>query len=123
MAEPSTITAAAATLVSWAAVASALPMINIDAAFGAVLGAALVASTRKDLSAWKRFVSFIFSVLCGYGGAGEFIAQGWAKQAFFPALLGSLIIVPLALKLSEKTPEIDINEVRSFVVKLFGGRL
>ena len=76
MAEPSTITAAAATLVSGAAVESALPMINIDAAFGAVLGAAMVASKHKDLSSWKRFVSFIFSVLCGYGGAGKFIAKG-----------------------------------------------
>ncbi len=106
-------TAAAATAISGVALAQVLPYIDSNAAFGAVIGAALVASTKKDLSAWKRFLSFLLSALCGYGGSGEFIAREWAKQSFLPALIGALVIVPIALKLLALAPELDIRGILS----------
>lgn len=110
MAEPSTLTGTVATtLISGAALAQILPLIDANAAFGAVIGAALVASTTKDLTAWKRFASFLLSALCGYGGAGEIVARGLAKETFLPALVGALVIVPLALKLVAMIPDIDLR--------------
>jgi len=121
MAEPSTLTTGATTLISGAALASILPHVDANAAFGAVMGAALVASVNKDLSAWKRFTSFLFSALCGYGGAGEFIARGWAKESFFPALFVALVIVPVALKIIAQAPDIELDKLRAFIVKHLGG--
>lgn len=120
MAEPSTVTATAAatTATSGLVLAQVLPYIDANAAFGAVIGAALVASTKKDLSAWKRFISFLLSALCGYGGAGEFIAREWAKQSFLPALLGALIIVPIALKLLAMAPDFDLKAI---IIRMAGG--
>ncbi|RSE76647.1 putative holin [Achromobacter denitrificans] len=111
MAEPSTVTGAAmaTTLISGAAIAQILPLVDANAVFGAVIGAALVASTKKDLTAWKRFVSFLLSALCGYGGAGEIVARELAKETFLPALIGALVIVPLALKLLAMVPDIDLG--------------
>ncbi|MFU1907405.1 putative holin [Bordetella avium] len=112
MAEPSTATGAmATTLISGAALAQILPLVDANAVFGAVIGAALVASTKKDLTAWKRFVSFLLSALCGYGGAGEIVARELAKETFLPALIGALVIVPLALKLVAMVPDIDLGEL------------
>ncbi|WP_183003572.1 putative holin [Achromobacter sp. UMC71] len=122
MAEPSTITAAGTTLASGLALATLLPLVDANAAFGAVMGAALVASTKKDISAWKRFLSFIFSALCGYGGAGEFIAREWAKESFFPALFVALVIVPVALKVIAMAPDFDPSQLRAGLLKLLGGR-
>ncbi|AMG45337.1 MULTISPECIES: putative holin [Achromobacter] len=112
MAEPSTVSGAVATtLVSGAALSQILPLIDANAAFGAVMGAALVASTKKDLTAWKRFVSFLVSGLCGYGGAGEIVARELAKESFLPALIGAVVIVPLALKLLAKAPDFDLGSI------------
>ncbi|WPQ37853.1 putative holin [Achromobacter xylosoxidans] len=112
MAEPSTVSSAVATtLVSGAALSQILPLIDANAAFGAVIGAALVASTKKDLTSWKRFVSFLVSGLCGYGGAGEIVARELAKESFLPALIGAIVIVPLALKLLAKAPDIDLGSI------------
>lgn len=121
MTEPSavTATAAATTATSGLMLAQMLPYIDANAAFGAVIGAALVASTKKDLSAWKRLLSFLLSALCGYGGAGEFIAQEWAKQSFLPALFGALIIVPIALKLLAMAPDLDL---KAMILRLVGVR-
>ncbi|WP_459614352.1 putative holin [Bordetella sp. 2513F-2] len=122
MAEPSTSTAAGATLISGAALASLLPHMDANAAFGAIMGAVFVASTRKDLSAWKRVLSFLFSALCGYGGAGEFIARGLAMQSFFPAMLVALVIVPVALKVMAWAPDIDLAHLRATLLRLLGDR-
>ncbi|HCQ47224.1 hypothetical protein YH64_012115 [Achromobacter sp. LC458] len=112
MAEPSTVSGAVATtLVSGAALSQILPLIDANAAFGAVMGAALVASTKKDLTAWKRFASFLVSGLCGYGGAGEIVARELAKETFLPALVGAVVIVPLALKLLAKAPDFDLGAI------------
>jgi uncharacterized membrane protein YeaQ/YmgE (transglycosylase-associated protein family) len=116
MAEPSTLTASAVTLLSGAAIATVLPFIDVYALFGAVVGASIVASTRHDLTAWKRFTSFIVSAFCGYFGAGEFIARDWAKQPFLPALIGAMVIIPLALKVLAMVPEINL---RALVPSLF----
>lgn len=122
MAEPSTITAAGTTLASGLALATILPLVDANAAFGAVMGAAMVASTKKDLSPWKRFASFIFSALCGYGGAGEFIAREWAKESFFPALFVALVIVPVALKVIAMAPEFDLARLRTMAISILGDR-
>ena len=122
MAEPSTVTAASATLLSGVALASILPHIDANAAFGAIVGAALVASTKKDVSPWTRLLSFLFSALCGYGGAGEFVARQWAMQTFLPALLVSLVSVAIALKLVAVASDLDPGDIRAYLVKLMGGR-
>jgi len=110
MAEPSTLTSAAATtFVSGAVLSHILPLIDANAAFGAVIGAALVGSTNKDLPAWKRFGSFLFSAMCGYGAAGEIVARELAKQSFLPALVGALVIVPLSLKIVAAIPDFDLG--------------
>jgi len=121
MAEPSTATAVGVTLVSGAALASVLPHIDANAAFGAIMGAVFVASTRADLPGWQRLLAFLFSALCGYGGAGEFIARDWAKQSFFPAMLVALTIVPVALKLMAVGPEFELGRLRGALAALFGG--
>ncbi|WP_427184851.1 putative holin [Bordetella bronchialis] len=122
MAEPSTVTTAGATLISGVALASLLPHIDANAAFGAIVGAALVASTKKDLSAWKRLLSFLFSALCGYGSAGEFVARQWAMQTFLPALLVALVSVAIALKLIAVASDLEPAQLRAYLVKLMGGR-
>lgn len=121
MAEPSTSTAIGITLVSGAALSTILPHIDSNAVFGAIMGAALVASTRTDLPGWKRLMSFLFSALCGYGGAGEFLARDLAKQSFFPAMLTALVIIPLALKVMALGPDIDLSRLRTALSALFGG--
>jgi len=104
-----------------AALAAILPAIDSHAAFGAIMGAVFVASTRADLPGWQRLLAFLFSALCGYGGAGEFIARDWAKQSFFPAMLVALTIVPVALRLMTLAPEFDASRVRGALAALFGG--
>ncbi|APX77286.1 Uncharacterised protein [Achromobacter insolitus] len=121
MTDPSTA-AATTTIISGVALATLLPHVDANAAFGAVLGAALVASTKKDLSAWKRLLSFIFSALSGYGGAGEFIAREWAKESFLPAFFVALVIVPIALRIIERAPDFDLARLRESVAGVIGGK-
>lgn len=119
MSEPSTTAAAMTYAFSGLALAQLLPYLDANAAFGAVIGAALVANTRKDLNAWRRLISFLGSAACGYGGAGEFVARGLAKESFLPALLCALIVVPVAVKVLALVPEINLRSL-PFMRRLLG---
>lgn len=111
MSEPSTAIPLAAHASTGLALAQILPYVDANAAFGAIIGAALVANTKKDMSAWKRCASFFTSAACGYGGAGEFVARELAKESFLPALLCALVIVPIALKVLDIVPEVDLRSI------------
>lgn len=121
MSEPSTVTVASAHAFSGLALAQLLPYLDANAAFGALIGAALVANTKTELSAWKRCASFVTSAACGYGGAGEFVARELAKQSFLPALLCALVIVPIALKVLAIAPEIELRDL-PFLRRVLGDK-
>lgn len=108
MAEPATTTATTALAIS---VASLLPFVNGNALLGAVLGAALFATTKKDLRAVSRLLTMLLSTGCGYLLAPEVTARTYITSDATAAMLAATFAVPIILKAMawvERSSIIDI---------------
>ena len=79
--------------------ASVTPVIDDGALFGAILGAWLVTSTKRDLKVWQRLGSLFLSAGVGYLFAPmalqaiPFITSGGS------AFLCALVVIPISIKL------------------------
>lgn len=121
MAEPTSTTAIAVTTGAGVSLASLMPWVDGDALMGAVLGAALVALSKKDLKPWQRIGSLVFSALVGYLLSGEVIAQTPLTNSGSGAFYGAIFIVPVALKLMQYVDKIDTEAISAAIKRFFPG--
>ncbi|MEH6490760.1 putative holin [Halopseudomonas sp.] len=108
MPEPTSSTAVAATTAAGVTLAAMVPSIDANAVMGAVLGAALVAYNKSELKAWQRIGSLFFSALVGYLMSSELVTQTPVTETGTGAFIGSIIIVPLGIKLMQQIDKFDI---------------
>lgn len=98
--------------------ASALPAVDADAVFGALLGAWLVASTRGFLKAWQRMGSLFLSAGVGYlfmplfRSIAPFLSSGEA------AFIGAVVVIPIVIKVMIWLDGADLREI---IQRLRGG--
>lgn len=114
MAEPASSTTLAIT--AGLGVAALMPFVDGDALLGAVLGATLIASTKRDIRWWQRLLSLILSIGIGYILAPEVIGQTPIKSMAAAAFIAAICAIPLALKVSVWAEQLDIGSL----VKLAG---
>lgn len=99
--------------------ATALPIIDGELLFGAVLGAWLVSSTKKDLKVWQRLGSLLLSAGVGYLFApmalqvAPFITGGGASFGC------ALVVIPLSIKVMVWIEQADLWDI---LRRLRGGR-
>ncbi|WP_435605891.1 putative holin [Pseudomonas knackmussii] len=96
-------------------ISTALP-IDGAALFGAILGAWLVASVKRDLKVWQRVGSMLLSTGMGYLFA-EVVQKAFPILGSGPgAAVGAVVVVPIGIKLMlwvEKSSLFEIlNRVR-----------
>ncbi|RZI25018.1 hypothetical protein EUX58_12640 [Pseudomonas sp. 770NI] len=90
---------------------TAVPIIDGGALFGAILGAWLVTSVKRDLKVWQRLGSLFLSAGVGYLfapmalKAAPFITNGGA------AFVCALVIIPISIKLMVWVEKADIWEI------------
>jgi hypothetical protein len=90
---------------------TAMPIIDGEALFGAILGAWLVTSTKSDLKVWQRLGSLILSAGVGY------LFAPMALQAIpfitnaIGAFTSALVVIPISIKLMVWVEKADIWEI------------
>lgn len=107
MAEPASSSTLAVT--AGLGVAALLPLVDGDALLGAVLGAVLIASTKKDISWWQRLLSMLLSVGLGYALAPEVVSQAPITSKAAAAFIASICAIPLSLKLVLWIEQFDVG--------------
>ena len=91
--------------------ASAVPIIDGDALFGAVLGAWLVTSTKHDLKAWQRIGSLMLSSGVGYLFAPTALRLAPVLTSGGAALACALVVIPLSIKSMLWIEKADLLEI------------
>lgn len=121
MAEPASSTTLA---VGAFGAAALLPFVDGDALLGAVLGAVLIASTKKDISWWQKLLSTLLSVGLGYVLAAEVVNLTPITSKAAAAFAASICAIPVGLKLVVWIEQLDIGAALQGVVpglsKVFG---
>lgn len=113
MPEPTSTTSLA--LAAGIGFASLFPGIDGDALVGAFAGAVLIVITSKDLSIGTRFVYMLISLIVGYLGAPDVIANTPIKSTGVAAFFAAAIAITVALQLIERIKSFDIvAAIRSF---------
>ncbi|MFJ7315614.1 putative holin [Pseudomonas sp. NPDC098747] len=79
-------------------VATAMPIIDGEALFGAILGAWLVTSTKKDLKVWQRLGSLVLSASVGYLFAPMTVQILPLVTSGGAAFGSALLIIPISIK-------------------------
>ena len=110
MAEPTSSSIAAA-MAAGLGVASILPGVDGNAMFGAVVGAALIATNRRDIHGWQRLIGLLISAGAGYVSAGEIVEQTPISQTGPGGFIGAVLVVPLALKLLAAVDKINLEKL------------
>lgn len=105
----SAVSAGAAMGAVWAT--AFLPGVNGDALIGAFAGAVVFALQAKDLGLLKRLAYMLISILIGYLGAGEVMAQTGLQSWTLAAFGLSATVVTLALAGIEKIRTFDITSI------------
>ncbi|WP_155296058.1 putative holin [Pseudomonas gelidaquae] len=72
------------------------PVIDDGALFGAILGAWLVTSTKRDLKVWQRLGSLFLSAGVGY---------------LFAPMVCALVVIPISIKLMVWVEKADIWDI------------
>lgn len=89
----------------------AIPIIDGESLFGAILGAWLITSIKKDLKAWQRIGSLSLSAGVGYVftpmalQAIPFATNGGA------AFVCALVIIPISIKVMVWVEKADLWEI------------
>lgn len=96
MPEPTTTAVATTAALS---VASLLPFVNGNALLGAVFGAALFATTKKDLKPLQRLITMIIAVGFGYLLAPELTARTFISNDATAGMIASIFSLPILLKI------------------------
>ncbi len=108
MAEPATTTTATVGTLS---AMSFLPFINGNALLGAVLGAAFIATTEKDLTAWQRLRSMLLSTGIGYLLAPEITSRTMITSDATAALLAAIFSLFILVKAVDWIKKAKLSEI------------
>ena len=90
---------------------SAVPIIDGDALFGAVLGAWLVTSTKHNLKAWQRIGSLLLSSGVGYLFAPTAMRLAPVLTSGGAAFACALIVIPVSIKAMVWIERADLIEI------------
>jgi hypothetical protein len=113
MPEPTSSSVMAGSIAAGFSLSTLVPSIDSHALFGAILGASLIAYSQRDLKPWQRVSGLCLSICAGYVSAPEFVANTFITQSGPGGLLGSVIVVPAALKVVEVIDRVNWAELIS----------
>lgn len=108
MAEPTTT--ATATAISLG-VASLLPFVNGNALLGAVFGAALFATSRKELTPLSRLVTMLLATGIGYVLTPEITANTVISNDATAAMAAAVVSLPILLKIIDWIDQTKLSEI------------
>jgi hypothetical protein len=91
--------------------ASAVPLIDGNALFGAVLGAWLVTSIKKDLKAWQRVGSLLLSSGVGYLFAPIALNLAPMLTSGVAAFTCALVVIPISIKAMVWVERADLLDI------------
>ncbi|MCI3908856.1 phage holin family protein [Pseudomonas viridiflava] len=91
--------------------ASAAPIIDGDALFGAVLGAWLVTSTKHNLKPWQRVGSLLLSSGVGYLFAPTALRLAPVLTSGGAAFACALLVIPISIKSMVWIERTDLVEI------------
>lgn len=115
MPEPTTTTTSASVIALSAM--SILPFINGNALLGAVLGAAFIASSEKDLSASKRFMNLILATGIGYICTPFITEKTFITSDALAALIASTFCLFILIKAVDWIKQAKLSDI----IKLIRG--
>ena len=115
MPEPTTTAAATAVTIS---AASLLPFVNGNALLGAVFGAALFATTRKDLKPLQRLVTMLLATGIGYLLSPEVTARSFISNDATAGMIASIFSLPIILKIIVWVDQSSLSDILN---KIFRG--
>ena len=90
---------------------TAMPIIDGEALFGAILGAWLVTSTKQDLKVWQRLGSLFLSAGVGYLFAPMALLAIPLINSGGAAFACALVIIPISIKLMVWVEKADIWDI------------
>lgn len=114
MAEPATSTTVGLTI----SAASLLPFINGNALLGAVFGAALFATTRKELRPLQRLSTMLLASGFGYLLAPEVTSRTFITNDATAAMAAAIFALPIILK---TIAWVDQSSISDIIKKFRGG--
>lgn len=91
--------------------ATAVPIIDGEALFGAVLGAWLVTSTKQNLKAWQRVGSLMLSAGVGYLFAPMALRLTPVLTHGGAAFACALVIIPLSIKAMVLVEKAELGDI------------
>ena len=108
MPEPTATAAATAVTIS---AASLLPFVNGNALLGAVFGAALFATTKKDLKPLQRLSTMIIAVGFGYLLAPEITMRTLITNDATAGMIASIFSLPIVLKMMVWVDQSSLSDI------------
>lgn len=109
MAEPTT--AAVAATAATISIASLLPFVNGDSLLGAVFGAALFATTKKDLKPLQRLSTMILAVGFGYLLTPEITARTFIANDATAGMIAAIFSLPIILKIMVWVDQSSLSDI------------
>ena len=109
MAEPTTT--AVATTAAALSIASLLPFVNGNILVGAILGAALFATTRKELKPLQRLSTMILATGFGYLLAPEVTSRTFINSHATAGMLAAIFSLPIILKAMDWVDKSSLSEI------------
>ncbi|WP_157699341.1 putative holin [Pseudomonas sp. M30-35] len=121
MSEPTTgaVMCAAAASVG---IAGCMPLIDGNALFGSIIGAALIAMHQSEIKPWQRIIGLLISACVGYVSASEIVTQTPITQTGPGGFVGACLVVPIALKALELIQKTDFSGFLPAWFKRGGGQ-
>ncbi|MNJ15694.1 hypothetical protein D3C77_99460 [compost metagenome] len=91
--------------------ATAVPLIDGEALFGAILGAWLVTSIKRDLKAWQRLGSLLLSAGVGYLFAPVALKLAPIINSGGAAFASAMVVIPISIKVMVWVEQADLFEI------------
>lgn len=108
MAEPTTTAATTALTIS---AATLLPFINGNALLGAIFGAALFATTKKELKPLQRLITMLLSTGIGYLITPEITARSFINNDATAAMVAAIFSLPIILKIQVWVDQTNLTDI------------
>lgn len=115
MVEPATTTTGTALTIS---AVSLLPFINGNALLGAVFGAALFATTKKDLKPLQRLTTMLLATGIGYLLTPEIIKHTFITNDATAGIVAAIFSLPIILKIMVWVDQSNLTDI---INKFFRG--
>lgn len=104
------LTTAAATAITISA-ASLLPFINGNALLGAVFGAALFATTKKDLKPLQRLFTMFLATGIGYLLTAEITTRTFITNDATAGMVAAIFSLPIILKIMVWVDQSNLSDI------------